>query len=157
MASTLQLVVYGVAALEAVFLAVRGVRRMIQPPASLDDPGSSATQQLEIARAKHVVLRAIRTARWPTFGIVVVATFISDHISPDWLSYLVLGMGFLAGLLWHSVATRRWWRWALRQDADLALVEELAEDAVLIHPRDSWFGRRQRRTWMRLPAGSTEP
>lgn len=87
-------------------------------------------------------------------GLIFVATIVSDRLPSGRTSAIVLGGGIAVGLVWHMYAMRRWWRWALRQGADMFIVEELAEDATLVWRHDSWWGRRQRRTWMQLPPGT---
>lgn len=154
MPTTVQLAITGVSAFVAIVFTHRQIRVMLFPPSTLDGRVVSPAERAELQRAELVVRRAIRSVRWPAMGLIFVTTIVSDHLPFSWMSATVLGSGIVVGVAWHMYAMRRWWRWALRQGADLFLVEELAEDATLVWRHDSWWGRRQRRTWMQLPRGA---
>jgi hypothetical protein len=115
------------------------------------DPSSDA---LMLRRAAVVVRRGVQIATWPVMvlGFVAGLTFLRANTSASsvgWLCALIAGGG-----MWHAFAVRRWWQWVLKQDVDPFMVEDLAEDMRLVWPHDSLWGRRQRRTWMRLPPGT---
>jgi len=151
MPTTVQVVIDGACAFAAVVFMYRRTRVMLFPPSALDGHTVAPVQRAEVQRAELVVRRAIRGVRWPAMGLVFVATIVSAHLPSARMAGVVLGGAVLVSATWQTYGMRRWWQWAVRQGADLFLVEELAEEATLVWRHESWWGRRQRRSWMQLP------
>ena len=156
MLDSLQLVVTTGMALAAAVVTYRLVKAQLFPPSVVQEfTGSS--DRLMVAQTELVLRRGIRTVKWPVMLIVFVATIVADRVTPARTAAIVFCAGVVVALAWRRVALRRWWRWAMGQPVDPSLVEELAEDAVLIWRHDTWIGRRQRRAWRQLPPASGTP
>jgi hypothetical protein len=143
--------------LVVVVVTYQRIRALLVPPNPLEGRVVSPAERAEIERADVVVRRGIRGVRWPLMGLIVVTGFISFQLRSKGMFALVLGSGITIALVWQAYGMRRWWRWALRQGANMDIVAEVAEDARLISPVDSWWGRRARRTWMKLPPVTDVP
>ena len=111
------------------------------------DPAARET----VVRAEGIVRRGTHMVFWPGFVAGLIAIRLADHATGTLAAVLIVAAGMTISVAWGMIAVRRWWRWAIRQGADLALVEQLASETKLVWPRHTWFGRRQRRTWMQLP------
>jgi hypothetical protein len=144
-------------AVAGLLVMIRLMKPLFVLPNLLDDSDMSPERRDAVGRAERAVRRGMRLVQWPVIAITLLTVVISAHAGSRWASIVVLAPGLSIALVWQTVGMRRWWKWAIQQDADMLLVEELAEEARMISPRTSWFGRRARRTWMRLPEPQDKP
>jgi hypothetical protein len=138
-------------------LMIRAMKPLFALPNLLDDSDISPEHRDAVRRAEEVVRRGMHLVQWPVMAISLSTALISAHAGSRWASIVLLAPGLSVALVWQTVGIRQWWKWAIRQDVDMLLVEELAGEARMISSRNSWMGRRARRTWMRLPEPPNNP
>ncbi len=111
---------------------------------------SSPADRAQILRAEAIVRRGRLVVSVPVFVTAFALVRVTHHVSGT-RGIIILWAGYvLATMAWHSFGVRRWWRWAGRQGIEPSLIADLAEDVGLIWRQTTWFGRRQRSTWMGL-------
>ena len=140
----------------AVFIVGPWFMKILLPPTAVDLPNDPIERAM-LRNAEMIVRRGVRTVVWPVSLITFPAGFVALLLvakSSDWtVAMLILGCAVAVAAAWQAVAVRRWWAWAVGQDVDLSIVEELAVRANLVWSRHTRLGRRQRQVWMRLPPG----
>jgi hypothetical protein len=119
-------------------------------PRLLDGFVGTEAARTAAAQASAVVHRGVRTVIWPVFAMSFVGSLVCFHMARAGMAVVFFGAIVALSGVWHMIAVRRWWRWAIQTGSDMALVEELAEDANLVWRHTTWMGRRQQRTWRRL-------
>jgi hypothetical protein len=125
------------------------------PGKSLDDARTEAAAIARTGNEFALVPYGVAILGGFYISVAMVRTSAFKLLFPKLGVYLfAIGMplaGLVLGLLAHVVIVTVWWRWAIRKRVDLHLVEEIAEEGLLVFRPNNILGRLQRRFLMRLP------